>query len=123
MKFRSVPVVAITLVALSAWARSALADLPPPPVAKAIPVTDTYFGTSVVDPYRWMEAPNNADLAAYFKAQNDRTRAILDSIPGRNALYARIKSLGYSAPIAAIVRRSGIFHKAVLVLAARERAE
>ena len=26
------------------------------PVAPSRPVTDTYFGTTVLDPYRWMEA-------------------------------------------------------------------
>jgi prolyl oligopeptidase len=67
--------------------------LPAPPIAKKIPVSDTYFGTTVVDPYRWMEQPGNADLAAYLRAQNDRTRAVLDSIPGRKDLLARLNSL------------------------------
>jgi prolyl oligopeptidase len=81
------------MTALLAGAAPAFAALPPPPVAKEIPVVDDYFGTKVVDPYRWMEQPGSADLAAYLKAQNDRTRAILDSIPERAALAARIRSL------------------------------
>jgi prolyl oligopeptidase len=70
----------------------ALAALPAAPEAKAAPVEDTYFGTKVIDPYRWMEDPKNPDLQAYLKAQNDRTRAILDSIPGRRGMEARIEA-------------------------------
>lgn len=71
---------------------AAQAALGPPPVAKMIPVTDTYFGTTVVDPYRWME-DNGPDLLAYLKAQNERTRTVLDSIPGRATFEARLKQL------------------------------
>jgi prolyl oligopeptidase len=86
------PLVAITAAILLALSAAAQAALPPAPVAKKIPVTDTYFGTQVVDPYRWMEA-KGPDLSEYLKAENDRTRAILDSIPGRAALQARLKEL------------------------------
>eukprot|EP01035_Chromulina_nebulosa_P039461 gene39461-53351_t len=41
-------------VALLFSSSTALADAPP--VARAAPVTDSYFGEQVVDPYRWMEA-------------------------------------------------------------------
>ena len=71
----------------------ALAALPAAPEAKAAPVEDTYFGTKVTDPYRWMEDPKNPDVQAYLKAQSDRTRAILDSIPGRRAMEGRIEAL------------------------------
>jgi prolyl oligopeptidase len=84
---------ALALVMAGTLIVPAAAALPPPPVAKAVPVTDEYFGTQVVDPYRWMETPKNPELAVYLKAQNDRTRAILDSIPGRKDLLARLSSL------------------------------
>jgi prolyl oligopeptidase len=69
------------------------ADLPPAPVAKTVPVVDTYFGTKISDPYRWMEDPKDSELQAYLKAQSERTRAILDSIPGRKDLETRIGAL------------------------------
>jgi prolyl oligopeptidase len=84
---------ALALLTAATLIGPAVAALPPPPAAKKVPVTDDYFGTKVVDPYRWMEQPNNADLSAYLKAQNDRTRAILDSIPARKDLLARLNSL------------------------------
>ncbi|GAC1348708.1 MAG: prolyl oligopeptidase family serine peptidase [Vulcanimicrobiaceae bacterium] len=70
------------------------AAIPPMPVAKKIPVTDTYFGTTVVDPYRWMETtPQTPEFQAYLKANADRTRTILDSLPGRAKLAERIAQL------------------------------
>jgi len=74
-------------------AAPAFASLPPAPVARTAPVTDDYFGTKVVDPYRWMEQPGGAELAGYLKAQSIRTRTVLDAIPARGELVARIKSL------------------------------
>lgn len=64
-----------------------------PPSAPVHPVTDDYFGTQVVDNYRWMETPDNPELAAWMKAQADYTRRVLASIPGRDALLKRITAL------------------------------
>lgn len=70
----------------------------PMPVAKKIPVSDTYFGTTVVDPYRWMEAtPQSPDFQAYLKSNADRTRVLLDSLPGRAKLAKRIGELADTA--------------------------
>jgi prolyl oligopeptidase len=82
----------LSAVALFAAGR-VVAALPAAPEAKAVPVEDTYFGTKVTDPYRWMEDPKNPDIQPFLKAQNDRTRAILDSIPGRHGLEGRIEAL------------------------------
>jgi prolyl oligopeptidase len=56
-------------------------------------VTETHFGVSVGDPYRYFEDPKDQGLANYFKAQSSYTRAVLDAIPGRTALAARIAQL------------------------------
>jgi prolyl oligopeptidase len=60
------------------------------PIAAIKPVVTNYYGTNVTDDYRWMEASPNPELAAYEKGQNDHTRALLDSIPGRAALLKDI---------------------------------
>jgi prolyl oligopeptidase len=93
----------------------AAAAIPPAPVAQTIPVTDTYFGTKVVDPYRWMETPKSPVLAAYLRAQNDRTRAILDSIPGRKPLVARLSSLldTVTASDGVVRRRQRLFYERI----------
>jgi prolyl oligopeptidase len=93
MNYRLHPAAALSLLLSVSLAAPAAAALPPAPVAKTVPVSDTYFGTTVVDPYRWMEEPGNPDFAAYLKAQSQRTRAILDSIPGRKKLADRLASL------------------------------
>ena len=66
-----------------------------PPPAPHREVADTYFGTVVVDPYRWMEAPtpSNPEFRKFLEAQNEHARAVLDRIPGRAALAARIRAL------------------------------
>lgn len=102
-------VLALTAVATLLCAAAASAALPPPPAAKQVPVTDTYWGTTVVDPYRWMEA-NGADLQAYLKAQSDRTRRILDAIPGRAQLVTRLTQLIDTADSSYdVVLRKGTF--------------
>jgi prolyl oligopeptidase len=62
---------------------------PPPPGNDS----DTYFGVNVPDPYRAFENPKNPELLEYFKAQNAYTRSILDVLPGRPSLAARIAQL------------------------------
>jgi prolyl oligopeptidase len=80
-------------------ARSPKPDtIPQPPVAPVRPVTEEYFGVKVVDPYRYMEDLKNPEVATWFKAQNDYTRAVLASIPGRDPLLIRIKELDEGAP-------------------------
>jgi prolyl oligopeptidase len=67
------------------------------PVAPVRPVTDTYFGTPVVDPYRWMENLKSPEVQGWMKAQNDYTRDYLSHLPGRDALIKRVESLDNAA--------------------------
>jgi prolyl oligopeptidase len=61
-------------------------------------VTDDYYGTKVIDPYRYMENLKDTTVLRWMKAQADFTSATLAAIPGRAALLARIQGLGQSAP-------------------------
>jgi prolyl oligopeptidase len=54
-------------------------------------VTDEYFGTRIVDPYRWMESMD-AETVDWMKAQGRYTRGLLDSIPGRAAYLERLSA-------------------------------
>ncbi|MCA9290322.1 MAG: S9 family peptidase [Phycisphaerales bacterium] len=77
-----------------------------PPATKAEPVTDVYHGESIVDPFRWLE-PLEADSDAvrqWTDAQLGYTRGILDHLPGRAQLEARLATLmelpSVGAPVA-----------------------
>ncbi|HEX3549443.1 MAG TPA: hypothetical protein VHT53_03670, partial [Candidatus Elarobacter sp.] len=81
-------------VVIAAIALLAVAAVPPPPAPPAVrPVLETHFGVTVSDPYRYFEDSTNPGLANYFKAQSTYTRAVLDAIPGRAALAARVAQL------------------------------
>jgi prolyl oligopeptidase len=72
-------------------------------------VTDTYYGKKVVDPYRYMENLQDPEVQSWFKAQNDYTRAVLASLPGRQQLLKRIIELDQStaADIGSVLRLPG----------------
>jgi prolyl oligopeptidase len=64
-----------------------------PPVAEKKPVTESFFGTSVTDDYRWMEDKASPEFQAYMKGQSDYANAVLAKIPGRAQLEKRIVAL------------------------------
>ena len=69
-----------------------------PPSAPVKTVTDTYFGGTIKDPYRYMEDLAAPEVQQWAHAQADATRAALDALPGRAALLARIAELDASVP-------------------------
>jgi prolyl oligopeptidase len=82
--------IVLPLLLLTPALAMAQSALPETPVRAVI---DDYFGTKVVDPYRWLENTSDPEVVAWMKAQNDYTRAVLARIPGRDDLLARIKAL------------------------------
>jgi prolyl oligopeptidase len=68
------------------------------PVAPVRPVTDDYFGTKIVDNYRYMENLTDPEVQSWFKNQDAFTRATLAGIPGRDKLLARLRELSMSVP-------------------------
>ena len=51
------------------------------PETKKVDTVDTYFGTEVPDPYRWLEDDRSAETEAWVKAENKATFGYLDKIP------------------------------------------
>lgn len=78
-----------------------------PPVTPVRPVTTEYFGTKVVDPYRYLENVSDPEVQAWMKAEADYTRARLDSIPGRAALLKDIHALDNTDTHVGRLRRRG----------------
>lgn len=63
------------------------------PVTKKGDVKDTYFGTVVPDPYRWLEDDRSAETEAWVKAQNEVTFDYLAQIPYREKIKSRMEQL------------------------------
>ena len=86
------------------WAKAAAAGLP---VARIEPVTDELWGDKVIDPYRWMENPNDAEWDSFMKGQAAYARSVLDAIPGRKQLHERIAQLSGDMVITRKVQSAG----------------
>ena len=54
---------------------------------------DTYFGTEVEDPYRWLEDDRSPETEAWVAVQNKTTFGYLENIPFRKDLKNRLKKL------------------------------
>jgi len=63
------------------------------PVTARTNVVETYHGTEVADPYRWLEDDNSPETKAWVEAQNKVTFAYLHQLPGREAISARLTKL------------------------------
>ncbi len=74
------------------------------PDTKRIDHSDTYHGTKVADPYRWLEddVRKSAEVKAWVEGQNKVTNAFLQSIPERERIQKRLTEMWnyerYSAP-------------------------
>ncbi|MCA0177359.1 MAG: prolyl oligopeptidase family serine peptidase [Proteobacteria bacterium] len=63
------------------------------PATPQKPVSDTYHGTVVVDPYRWMENMQSPEFQAWMRAQTALAAEVLGQLPGRAALRERLGQL------------------------------
>jgi prolyl oligopeptidase len=63
------------------------------PKTPTVDQTDVYHGTTVADPYRWLEDDNAEQTKAWVEAQNKVTFAYLEQIPQRKAIKDRLTKL------------------------------
>lgn len=87
------------VTALCLIASAAIAS---PPPTRVEPVTETIHGFTFTDNYRWLEGDNTnpdqmgkptAETKAWTDAQNNYTRSVLDALPGRAELEAKLRPL------------------------------
>ena len=76
------------------------------PASKAGSVVDHYFGTTIADPYRWMEDLNAKDVADWVAAQNALSFGYLSALPMRDVLKRRITEL-WNYPKVSVPFREG----------------
>lgn len=63
------------------------------PITKKVDTVDTYFGTEIKDPYRWLEDDRSEETAQWVKAENEVTFNYLAKIPFRDQLKQRLETL------------------------------
>jgi prolyl oligopeptidase len=72
------------------------------PVTRTVDQQDNYHGTSVADPYRWLEDANSAETKVWVEAQNKVTQSYLGQIAERDTIKQRLTKLWnyerYSVP-------------------------
>ena len=101
------------LFLISALSGLTLVNLPaaePTPQTPKKPVSDEYYGTTVEDPYQWLEKDDDPEVKAWSNAQNQRTRAYLDKLSDRPAIEKQLtKWYAKASPnYSSLVSRPGI---------------
>lgn len=97
MKVTSLVALATLAFSCAATAQTATDRLMPagaprqPAAPAAQPVTETLYGQTLTDNYRFMEKLDPSTIA-WMKAQGAYTRSIIDAIPGRAALGKRVSA-------------------------------
>lgn len=81
---------AATSPALAAAPASAQMSAPAFPPGNTV---DTIQGQQIADPYRALENASDPKVQAWSDAQNARTRAYLDALPGRAAVAAKLTTM------------------------------
>ncbi len=68
------------------------------PQTKTVDSSETYFGVTYKDPYRWLEYLQKPEVGQWFKAQADYTSSVLNKISGRDQLISEWKELDKLQP-------------------------
>ena len=71
------------------------------PLTRKTDTVDTYFGTKIPDPYRWLEDDRSEETGAWVKAQNKVTLDYLATIPFREKLKQRLTKIWNFAKVSA----------------------
>lgn len=63
------------------------------PSTKKVDVSDNYFGTTIADPYRWLEDDNSEETKNWVQQQNAVTSTYLSGVPYRDKVKSRLAVL------------------------------
>ncbi|MDQ3047603.1 MAG: prolyl oligopeptidase family serine peptidase [Bacteroidota bacterium] len=63
------------------------------PVTRKTDSADTYFGSKIADPYRWLENDRSAETGEWVKAQNQVTNEYLSQITYRDKIKERLTKI------------------------------
>jgi prolyl oligopeptidase len=79
------------------------------PKTKKVSQTDTYHGTKVEDPYRWLEDDNSEETKAWVDEENKVTEQYLSQIPFRDKVKTRLKELWNFEKLTAPYKKAGMY--------------
>src|SRR5262249_61948662 len=63
------------------------------PKTRTDDVKEKLHGVEIVDPYRWLEDKDAPETRKWLEEQDKYTRAVIDPLPGREALKKRLGEL------------------------------
>ncbi|MGN6531486.1 MAG: prolyl oligopeptidase family serine peptidase [Ginsengibacter sp.] len=63
------------------------------PDTKKVDQADNYFGTTIKDPYRWLEDDNSPETMTWVREENKVTESYLSKIPFREKVKKRLEEL------------------------------
>jgi prolyl oligopeptidase len=86
----ALPAVVIAVVVFGCGGRG---GVPKAPETRKETVVDTYHGTEVADDYRWLENWDDPEVKAWSEAENAYARTVLGSLPGVEAIRARVTEI------------------------------
>jgi len=83
----------VAMLAVSACSHGASARKYSYPAAKTVDQSDVYHGTTVKDPYRWLENADNPETLAWVEQQNQLSRDYVKGYTGYEAMRERLTKL------------------------------
>tara|TARA_R110002012_G_scaffold56197_3_gene143934 strand:+ start:793 stop:2958 length:2166 start_codon:yes stop_codon:yes gene_type:complete len=63
------------------------------PTTKKVDTVDTYFGTEVPDPYRWLEDDRSPETETWVKSENEATYGYLNKIPFKEEIKKKLENI------------------------------
>jgi prolyl oligopeptidase len=73
-------------------------------------VTDNYFGTTIADPYRWLEDDTSKATARWVLAQNDVTQSYLNKVPFREKIHTDLTKMWNFAKYANAFKKGAYYY-------------
>lgn len=75
------------------------------PQTRKVTASDTFFGTEVRDPYRWLEDVKSPEVKSWMEEQDAHARGRFARFAGRERIVARLKELFYLDAVSVPIKR------------------
>ncbi|MDH5382396.1 MAG: S9 family peptidase, partial [Cyclobacteriaceae bacterium] len=102
--------VIFTFVGCNSNKKETTSNLLPYPETRKTDHIDTYFGTEVADPYRWLEDDNSEETKNWVTNQNQLTSEYLQNISYKKNIKERLMELENYGKVSAPFKHNGIYY-------------